>query len=78
MLATVVALGAVLSGIVGTVGMPAAQAANSRPATKSAAKTPGKARAKVATKKSAKARAKVATKKSARPQVKVRTRVQSK
>ena len=76
-LATAVALGALLSGIVGTTEMPAAQAATTKPATKTAAKTPGKPRAKVATKKTTKPRAKVATKKTTKLRSKLQTRSQS-
>ncbi len=59
--ATALALGALLSGIVGTAGMPAAQASTSKTATKTVVKGTAKPRAKVATKKTVKPRAKVAT-----------------
>ncbi|WP_293130775.1 hypothetical protein [Microcoleus sp. bin38.metabat.b11b12b14.051] len=60
--ATALALGALLSGIVGTAGMPAAEAATSKPATKTVEAASTKPRAKVATKKPVKPRAKVAAK----------------
>ena len=62
-LATALALGALLSsGIAGTTGMPAAQAATRKPATKTAVKSTRKHKAKIATKATRKHKAKRATK----------------
>jgi Na+/H+-translocating membrane pyrophosphatase len=61
-LATALALGALLSGIAGTAGMPAAQAATRKPATKTALKATSKPKAKRATKATSKPKAKRATK----------------
>ncbi|MEG4631697.1 hypothetical protein QUB56_19230 [Microcoleus sp. AR_TQ3_B6] len=61
-LATALALGELLSGIAGTAGMPAIQAATRKPATKTSVKTTPKHQAKVATKATPKHQAKRATK----------------
>jgi hypothetical protein len=61
-LATALALGVLLSGIAGTAGMPAAQAATRKPATKTSVKATPKHKAKVATKATPKHKAKRATK----------------
>ena len=61
-LATALALGALLSGIAGTAGMPAAQAATTKPATKTAAKATSKPKAKRSTKTTPKPKAKRSTK----------------
>ena len=76
-LATAIALGALLSGIVGTAGMPAALAVSTQPATKTVAQASAKPKPKKS-KKRVKPRVKAGSKKPVRSQMKVLTTPRSK